>query len=175
MANRFRRASRPITACWKSFATSTAPTIPTNPWRSRISQPASAAQLGIFEQPSDLQPAQFADAVRNVVDDFQRAASLGPLIVIPGNGQQRFGVLGAPAGLGCFGFPGSVEAFALDLGDELPGERVELDGAVVEGIEERVVYALHKPAGVVSTGHAPPLVSMFATGSASRACWFGET
>jgi 23S rRNA pseudouridine2605 synthase len=39
----------------------------------------------------------------------------------------------------------------LDPAREIDGERVELDGAVVEGIEERVVYALHKPAGVVST------------------------
>ena len=39
----------------------------------------------------------------------------------------------------------------LDPAREVDGERVELDGRVVEGVEQRVVYALHKPAGVVST------------------------
>jgi 23S rRNA pseudouridine2605 synthase len=39
----------------------------------------------------------------------------------------------------------------LDPAREIDGERVELDGQVVAGIEQRVVYALHKPAGVVST------------------------
>ncbi len=39
----------------------------------------------------------------------------------------------------------------LDPAREIDGERVELDGRVVEGLEARVVYALHKPAGVVST------------------------
>ena len=39
----------------------------------------------------------------------------------------------------------------LDPAREIDGERVELDGQVVEGVEPRVVYALHKPAGVVST------------------------
>ena len=39
----------------------------------------------------------------------------------------------------------------LDPAREIDGERVELDGRLVEGPEARVVYALHKPAGVVST------------------------
>jgi 23S rRNA pseudouridine2605 synthase len=39
----------------------------------------------------------------------------------------------------------------LDPAREIDGERVELDGRTVEGVEERVVYALNKPAGVVST------------------------
>jgi len=39
----------------------------------------------------------------------------------------------------------------LDPAREIDGERVELDGRLVEGPEPRVVYALHKPAGVVST------------------------
>jgi len=41
----------------------------------------------------------------------------------------------------------------LDPAREIDGERVELDGRHVEGVEPRVVYALHKPAGVVSTVH----------------------
>jgi 23S rRNA pseudouridine2605 synthase len=41
----------------------------------------------------------------------------------------------------------------LDPAREIDGERVELDGRLVEGIETRVVYALNKPAGVVSTVH----------------------
>jgi 23S rRNA pseudouridine2605 synthase len=39
----------------------------------------------------------------------------------------------------------------LDPAREIDGQRVELDGQVVAGVEPRVVYALHKPAGVVST------------------------
>jgi 23S rRNA pseudouridine2605 synthase len=39
----------------------------------------------------------------------------------------------------------------LDPAREIHGERVELDGRLVEGVEPRVVYALNKPAGVVST------------------------
>jgi 23S rRNA pseudouridine2605 synthase len=39
----------------------------------------------------------------------------------------------------------------LDPAREIDGERVELDGRAVEGVEEHVVYALNKPAGVVST------------------------
>jgi 23S rRNA pseudouridine2605 synthase len=41
------------------------------------------------------------------------------------------------------------------------GERVELDGKRLEGVEPRVVYALNKPAGVVSTArdtHGRPTV-----------------
>jgi 23S rRNA pseudouridine2605 synthase len=41
----------------------------------------------------------------------------------------------------------------LDPAREIDSERVELDGRLVEGIETRVVYALNKPAGVVSTVH----------------------
>jgi 23S rRNA pseudouridine2605 synthase len=41
----------------------------------------------------------------------------------------------------------------LDPAREIDGQRVELDGRPVAGIESRVVYALHKPAGVVSTVH----------------------
>jgi 23S rRNA pseudouridine2605 synthase len=41
----------------------------------------------------------------------------------------------------------------LDPSREIDGERVELDGRPVAGVEPRVVYALHKPAGVVSTVH----------------------
>jgi 23S rRNA pseudouridine2605 synthase len=41
----------------------------------------------------------------------------------------------------------------LDPAREIDGQRVELDGRLVAGIETRVVYALHKPAGVVSTVH----------------------
>ena len=39
----------------------------------------------------------------------------------------------------------------LDPAREIDGERVELDGRPVAGVEARVVYALNKPAGVVST------------------------
>jgi 23S rRNA pseudouridine2605 synthase len=39
----------------------------------------------------------------------------------------------------------------LDPACEIDGQRVELDGRLVQGVEPRVVYALHKPAGVVST------------------------
>jgi 23S rRNA pseudouridine2605 synthase len=39
----------------------------------------------------------------------------------------------------------------LDPAREIDTQRVELDGRVLEGVERRVVYALHKPAGVVST------------------------
>ena len=39
----------------------------------------------------------------------------------------------------------------LDPAREIDGQRVELDGRLVAGLERRVVYALHKPAGVVST------------------------
>jgi len=35
--------------------------------------------------------------------------------------------------------------------DVLEGARVEVDGRVLRGAEQRVVYALHKPLGVVST------------------------
>jgi 23S rRNA pseudouridine2605 synthase len=41
----------------------------------------------------------------------------------------------------------------LDPAREIDGQRVELDGRAVTGLEQRVVYALHKPAGVVSTVH----------------------
>jgi len=49
----------------------------------------------------------------------------------------------------------------LDPAREIDGQRVELDGHLVEGVEPRVVYALHKPAGVVSTArdtHGRPTV-----------------
>jgi 23S rRNA pseudouridine2605 synthase len=39
----------------------------------------------------------------------------------------------------------------LDPAREIDGQRVELDGRPVAGVEPRVVYALNKPAGVVST------------------------
>jgi 23S rRNA pseudouridine2605 synthase len=39
----------------------------------------------------------------------------------------------------------------LDPAREIDTQRVELDGRVLEGVERRVVYALNKPAGVVST------------------------
>ena len=39
----------------------------------------------------------------------------------------------------------------LDPARPIDGERVELDGAPLAGPEQRVVYALHKPEGVVST------------------------
>lgn len=39
----------------------------------------------------------------------------------------------------------------LDPAREIDDERVELDGRAVTGIEARVVYAVHKPAGVLST------------------------
>ncbi len=39
----------------------------------------------------------------------------------------------------------------LDPARQVDGERVELDGRPVSGVQERVVYALHKPAGVLST------------------------
>jgi 23S rRNA pseudouridine2605 synthase len=39
----------------------------------------------------------------------------------------------------------------LDPAREIDDERVELDGRAVAGIEARVVYAVHKPAGVLST------------------------
>jgi 23S rRNA pseudouridine2605 synthase len=39
----------------------------------------------------------------------------------------------------------------LDPAREIDDERVELDGRTVAGIEARVVYAVHKPAGVLST------------------------
>jgi 23S rRNA pseudouridine2605 synthase len=41
----------------------------------------------------------------------------------------------------------------LDPAREIDGQRVELDGRAVTGLEQRVVYAVHKPAGVVSTVH----------------------
>jgi len=50
----------------------------------------------------------------------------------------------------------------LDPARPIEGERVELDGAALVGPEERVVYALHKPAGVVSTArdtHGRPTVT----------------
>jgi 23S rRNA pseudouridine2605 synthase len=49
----------------------------------------------------------------------------------------------------------------LDAARQITTERVELDGAVLEGPEELVVYALNKPAGVVSSardGHGRPTV-----------------
>jgi 23S rRNA pseudouridine2605 synthase len=50
----------------------------------------------------------------------------------------------------------------LDPAREISGaERVELDGRLLDGVEERVVYALNKPAGVVSTArdtHGRPTV-----------------
>jgi 23S rRNA pseudouridine2605 synthase len=42
-------------------------------------------------------------------------------------------------------------ALERDPAREIDGERVELDGNPVAGPQERVVYALNKPAGVVST------------------------
>jgi len=39
----------------------------------------------------------------------------------------------------------------LDPAREIDAQRVEVDGRLVEGVERRVVYALNKPAGVVST------------------------
>ena len=39
----------------------------------------------------------------------------------------------------------------LDPARQVGGERVELDGRPLSGAERRVVYALHKPLGVVST------------------------
>jgi 23S rRNA pseudouridine2605 synthase len=41
----------------------------------------------------------------------------------------------------------------LDPAREIDGQRVELDGRPLSGVEPRVVYALNKPAGVVSTVH----------------------
>jgi 23S rRNA pseudouridine2605 synthase len=41
----------------------------------------------------------------------------------------------------------------LDPAREIVGQRVELDGARIAGPEALVVYALNKPAGVVSTAH----------------------
>jgi len=43
----------------------------------------------------------------------------------------------------------------LDPARAIDGERVELDGRPLTGPEERVTYALHKPAGVVSTARDP--------------------
>jgi 23S rRNA pseudouridine2605 synthase len=42
-------------------------------------------------------------------------------------------------------------AIELDPAREIAGEQVQLDGAALSGPEELVVYALNKPAGVVST------------------------
>jgi 23S rRNA pseudouridine2605 synthase len=46
------------------------------------------------------------------------------------------------------------------------GERVELDGRPLDGVEQRVVYAVNKPAGVVSTARdthgRPTVVSLVA-------------
>jgi 23S rRNA pseudouridine2605 synthase len=42
-------------------------------------------------------------------------------------------------------------AIELDPAREITAERVELDEALIEGPQELVVYALNKPAGVVST------------------------
>jgi 23S rRNA pseudouridine2605 synthase len=41
---------------------------------------------------------------------------------------------------------------ARDVGE---GDRVAVDGQIVAGPESRVVYALHKPTGVLSTAHDP--------------------
>jgi 23S rRNA pseudouridine2605 synthase len=49
-----------------------------------------------------------------------------------------------------------------DPARQVEGERIELDRRLVGGPEERVVYALHKPAGVVSTArdtHGRPTVT----------------
>ena len=50
----------------------------------------------------------------------------------------------------------------LDPARQVAGERVEFDGRLVEGPETRVVYAVHKPEGVVSTvrdTHGRPVVT----------------
>jgi 23S rRNA pseudouridine2605 synthase len=50
----------------------------------------------------------------------------------------------------------------LDPARKVVDERIELDGRLLAGPEERVVYALHKPAGVVSTvrdTHGRPTVT----------------
>jgi len=50
----------------------------------------------------------------------------------------------------------------LDPARQVEGERVELDGVLVAGAEPRVVYALNKPEGVVSTvrdTHGRPTVT----------------
>jgi 23S rRNA pseudouridine2605 synthase len=52
-------------------------------------------------------------------------------------------------------------AYELDPAREITTERVELDGAPLAGPQELVVYALNKPAGVVSTAqerHGRPTV-----------------
>ncbi|HEY7967374.1 MAG TPA: pseudouridine synthase [Solirubrobacteraceae bacterium] len=41
----------------------------------------------------------------------------------------------------------------LDPARQIDGEAVAVDGTPVGGLEERVVYAINKPAGVVSTAH----------------------
>ena len=50
----------------------------------------------------------------------------------------------------------------LDPARQVQDERIELDGRLIAGPEERVVYALHKPPGVVSTvrdTHGRPTVT----------------
>ena len=49
----------------------------------------------------------------------------------------------------------------LDPARQIEGQRVEVDGRLLAGPEQRVVYALHKPEGVVSTArdtHGRPTV-----------------
>ena len=55
--------------------------------------------------------------------------------------------------------------------DVAPGDGVAVDGAPVEQPSERVVYALNKPAGVVSTAHDPhgrPTVVSLIPGAGAR-------
>jgi 23S rRNA pseudouridine2605 synthase len=57
----------------------------------------------------------------------------------------------------------------LDPAREIEGvERIELDGRLLHGVEERVVYALNKPAGVLSTARdthgRPTVVSLIEDG-----------
>jgi 23S rRNA pseudouridine2605 synthase len=63
---------------------------------------------------------------------------------------------------------GAVET---DPAREIAGERVELDGLAVDGPAELVVYALNKPAGVVSTArdsHGRPTVVELIAGESRR-------
>ena len=58
-----------------------------------------------------------------------------------------------------------------DLGRQVDGQEVRVDGEVVRGAEERVVWLVHKPAGVVSTvrdTHDRPTVVELVPDSAAR-------